>query len=38
MSMADPGMVVRYRDMFEADIEALLEDLPGELREAGCAP
>jgi pyruvate,water dikinase len=38
MSMADPGMVVHYREHFEADIEALLEDLPGELREAGCAP
>ena len=37
MSMADPGMVVRYRDRFEADIESLLEGLPGELREAGCA-
>ena len=37
MSMADPGTVVRYRDKFEADIETLLEELPGELREAGCA-
>ncbi|WP_338667831.1 PEP/pyruvate-binding domain-containing protein [Pseudodesulfovibrio methanolicus] len=38
MSMADPGMVVHYRDLFEADIEELLEGLPDELREAGCAP
>jgi pyruvate,water dikinase len=37
MSMADPGMVVHYRDLFEADIEGLLEGLPNELREAGCA-
>ncbi|MGE4422189.1 MAG: PEP/pyruvate-binding domain-containing protein [Pseudodesulfovibrio sp.] len=37
MSMADPSMVIRYRDKFEADIENLLEGLPGELREAGCA-
>ncbi|XXJ20678.1 PEP/pyruvate-binding domain-containing protein [Desulfovibrio caledoniensis] len=37
MSLADPAMVVRYRDKFEADIEKLLEGLPEELREAGCA-
>ena len=37
MSMADPATVIRYRDKFEADIETLLEGLPGELREAGCA-
>jgi pyruvate,water dikinase len=37
MSLADPGMVVRYRDKFEADIEKLLAGLPDELREAGCA-
>ncbi|OIQ52345.1 Phosphoenolpyruvate synthase [Pseudodesulfovibrio hydrargyri] len=37
MSMADPGMTVRYRERFEADIERLLEGLPNELREAGCA-
>ncbi|WP_207261342.1 PEP/pyruvate-binding domain-containing protein [Desulfovibrio sp. Huiquan2017] len=36
MSMAAPAMVVHYRDKFEADIEELLEGLPGELREAGC--
>jgi pyruvate,water dikinase len=37
MSLADPGMVVRYRDRFETDIEKLLEGLPHALREAGCA-
>jgi pyruvate,water dikinase len=36
MSMADPSMVIRYRDKFEADIEELLEGLPVELRSAGC--
>ncbi|WP_272699513.1 PEP/pyruvate-binding domain-containing protein [Desulfovibrio sp. Fe33] len=37
MSMADPAMVIRYRDKFEAEIEELLEGLAAELKEAGCA-